>query len=69
MFYSSGITRGIISKGLIINLCEIENKIKVLSTRLKPLIRGDAEYRNEVVSQTQYSLTIKKLKQRRHRSS
>ena len=29
---------------------------------MKPLIRDDANYRNEVVSQTQYSLKIKKLK-------
>ena len=29
---------------------------------MKPLIRDDANYRNEVVSQTQYSLRIKKLK-------
>ena len=33
-----------------------------LSNRLKPLSRDDAEYRNEVVSKTQYSLKIKKLK-------
>ena len=29
---------------------------------MKPVIRDDAEFRNEVVSQTQYSLKIKKLK-------
>ena len=29
---------------------------------MKPLIRDDAEFRNEVVSQAQYSLKIKKLK-------
>ena len=29
---------------------------------MKPLIRDDAEFRNEVASQTQYSLKIKKLK-------
>ena len=43
-------------------LCELENEIKELSNRLKPLIRDDAEFRNEVVSQAQYSLKIKKLK-------
>ena len=43
-------------------LCEIENEIKDLNNHLKPLIRDDAEFRNEVVSQTQYSLKIKKLK-------
>ena len=43
-------------------LCELENEIKELSNRLKPLIRDDAEFRNEVASQTQYSLKIKKLK-------
>ena len=39
-----------------------ESEIKELSTRWKLLITGDAEYRNEVVSQIQYSLAIKKLK-------
>ena len=29
---------------------------------MKQLIRDEAEFRNEVVSQTQYSLKIKKLK-------
>ena len=43
-------------------LCETENEIKELSNRLKRLIRDDAEFRNEVVSQAQYSLKIKKLK-------
>ena len=43
-------------------LCKIENEIKELSNHLKQLIRDDGEFRNEVVSQTQYSLKIKKLK-------
>ena len=29
---------------------------------MKPLIRDDAEFRNEIVSQPQYSLKIKKFK-------
>ena len=29
-------------------LCEIENEIKELGNRLKPLIRDDVEYRNAV---------------------
>ena len=49
-------------RALLEALCEIENEIKELSNRLKPLVRDDAEFRNEVVSQTQYSLKIKKLK-------
>ena len=49
-------------RALLEALCEIENEIKELSNRLKPLIRDDAEFRNEVVSQAQYSLKIKKLK-------
>ena len=49
-------------RALLEVLCELENEIKDLSNRLKPLIRDDAEFRNEVVSQTQYSLKIKKLK-------
>ena len=43
-------------------LCEIENEIKELSNRFKLLIGDDAEYRNEVLIQTQYLLNIKKLK-------
>ena len=43
-------------------LYEIENEIKEVSNHLKQLIRDDGEFRNEVVSQTQYSLKIKKLK-------
>ena len=43
-------------------LCEIEKEIKELTNRLKPLIRDDASFRNEVASQTQYSLRIKKIK-------
>ena len=49
-------------RALLETLCEVENEIKELSNSLKPLIRDDAEFRNEVVSQTQYSLKIKKLK-------
>ena len=49
-------------RALLEALCEIENEIKELSNRLKPLIRDDAEFRNEAVSQTQYSLKIKNLK-------
>ena len=49
-------------RALLEVLCEIENEIKDLSNHLKPLIRDDTEFRNEVVSQTQYSLKIKKLK-------
>ena len=49
-------------RALLEALCEIENEIKELRNRLKPLIRDDAEFRNEVISQTQYSLKIKKLK-------
>ena len=49
-------------RALLEALCEIENEIKDLSNGLKPLIRHDAEFRNEGVSQTQYSLKIKKLK-------
>ena len=48
-------------RALLEALCETENEIKELSNRLKPLVRDDAEFRNEVVSQTQYSLKIKKL--------
>ena len=40
----------------------MRDEIKELSNHLKPLIRDDAEFRNEVVSQAQYSLKIKKLK-------
>ena len=43
-------------------LCEIENEIKELSNRFKLLIGDDAEYRNEVLIQTQYLLNIKKIK-------
>ena len=43
-------------------LCEIEKGIKELSNRLKPLIRDDASFRNEVASQTKYSLRTKKIK-------
>ena len=49
-------------RALLEALCEIENEIKELSNRLKPLIRDDAEFRNEVISKTQYSLKIKELK-------
>ena len=49
-------------RALLEALCEIENEIKELSNRLKRLTRDDAEFRNEVVSQTQYSLKIKKSK-------
>ena len=37
---------------LLETLSEIENKIKELSNCVKPLMRDDAEYRNEIVSQT-----------------
>ena len=40
-------------RAILETLYEIENGIKELSNRLKPSIRGDAEYRNEIVSQTQ----------------
>ena len=43
---------------LLETLCRTENEIKELSNPLKPLIRDDAEYRNEVESQKQYSLKI-----------
>ena len=33
-------------RALLEALCEIENEIKELSNRLKPLIRDDAEFRN-----------------------
>ena len=36
-------------RALLEALCEIENEIKELSNRLKPLVRDDAEFRNEVV--------------------
>ena len=49
-------------RALLEALCEIGNEIKELSNHLKQLIRDEAEFKNEVVSQTQYSLKIKKLK-------
>ena len=49
-------------RALLEALCKIGNEIKELSNHLTQLIRDEAEFRNEVVSQTQYSLKIKKLK-------
>ena len=49
-------------RALLEALCKMGNEIKELSNHLKQLIRDEAEFRNEVVSQTQYSLKIKKLK-------
>ena len=49
-------------RALLEMLCDIENEIKELSNRLKPLITDDTPYRNEVVSQIKYSLKIKKSK-------
>ena len=49
-------------RALLEVLCKIGNEIKELSNHLTQLIRDEAEFRNEVVSQTQYSLKIKKLK-------
>ena len=49
-------------RALLEKLCEIENEMKELSNRFKLLIGDDAEYRNEVLIQTQYLLNIKKIK-------
>ena len=40
-------------RALLETLCEIENEIKELINRLKPLIRDDTEYRNEMRVQTE----------------
>ena len=49
-------------RALLETLCEKENEVKLLNQKFPPLIKDDNEYRNELVTQTEYSLKIKKLK-------